>query len=147
MQREVFYDFSCLVIPKIVEIQMEEMPLTGRISSTLFDKDIAFGVNLPSTRGANILSTNTEQIPGALLCDAQLTYRLNALVLGCALDSGDVEVDSCLLMRFVASVLWITNNVKKLNHFVKEDLCISSRFSNLITILAEYDLVPVYNRK
>ncbi|KJV63011.1 hypothetical protein EPHNCH_1146 [Anaplasma phagocytophilum str. NCH-1] len=50
-------------------------------------------------------------------------------------------------MRFVASILWITNNVKKLNPFAKESPCISSRFSNLISRLAEYNLMSVYNRK
>ncbi|QLL66844.1 hypothetical protein O998_03505 [Anaplasma phagocytophilum str. Norway variant1] len=81
----VFDDVSCLVIPKIVEVQMVGLP---RISITLFDKDIAFGVNPLSIRGANIPSTNTKQVSGALLGDAQLTYRLNVLVLVLALDSG-----------------------------------------------------------
>ncbi|UQD54576.1 hypothetical protein [Anaplasma phagocytophilum] len=147
MQREISDDVSCLVIPKIVEMRMEELLLTGRIPSMLFDKDIAFGVNLLSTRSANILSTNTEQIPCALLGDAQLTYRLNTLVLRFALDSGDIEVDFCLLMHFAVSILWITNSVQKLNPFVKEDPCISSRFSNLSARLAEYDLMPGYDRK
>ncbi|WP_141727991.1 hypothetical protein [Anaplasma phagocytophilum] len=35
-----------------------------RISITLFDKDIAFGVNPLSIRGANIPSTNTKQVSG-----------------------------------------------------------------------------------
>ncbi|WP_249548888.1 hypothetical protein [Anaplasma phagocytophilum] len=134
----VFRGIHDSAIPKIVEVQemLIDVPLPDHIASTLLDKEI--------NSGAMLLSTNTKQIPSASLRYMPLTYRINTLVLRFPVNFGN-NIDYCLPMRFIASILCIVNDVKKLSPFLEGDPEISSRVSNLIATLAKDDLVPMYS--
>ncbi|QLL66843.1 hypothetical protein O998_03500 [Anaplasma phagocytophilum str. Norway variant1] len=137
---DVFHYIRESAVHKIVEAQevLMGLPLPGHIASTLLDKEINYG--------AMLLQTKTEQISSASLRNTPLTYRLNTLVLRLPISFGD-GTDYCLPMRFMASILCIANDVKKLNPFLEEAPDISSRVSNLIATLAIDDVMPMYREE
>ncbi|WP_218078775.1 hypothetical protein, partial [Anaplasma phagocytophilum] len=106
------------------------------------------------TRGASvshkldtvsISAENNEQIPIATLRYAKLTHRLRALVSRLPIPSDTREIDSCLLVRFMASTLFASGDIEGCN-VLKDGPGIPRALSNLIAALAENDLAPTYSR-
>ncbi|KDB57294.1 hypothetical protein [Anaplasma phagocytophilum] len=106
------------------------------------------------TRGASvshkldavsISAENNEQIPIATLRYATLTHRLRALVSRLPIPSDTREIDSCLLMRFMASTLFASGDIEGCN-VLKDGAGLPKALSNLIAALAENDLAPTYSR-
>ncbi|WP_433846676.1 hypothetical protein AB9K21_01860 [Anaplasma phagocytophilum] len=86
-----------------------------------------------------------EQIPTEPLRYETLTYRLRALVSRLPIPSDTCEIDTCLLMRFLASILFASGDIEG-HSVLKDGPGIPRAFSNLIAALAENDLAPTYSR-
>ncbi|WP_249548889.1 hypothetical protein, partial [Anaplasma phagocytophilum] len=93
----------------------------------------------------SISAEKNEQIPIATLRYETLTYRLRTLVSRLPISYDTCESDSCLLMRFMVSILFASGDIEGLN-VLKDGAGVPRAFSNLITTLAENDLAPTYSR-